>query len=96
MWWGPGALVVPRLVVGQAPPQASEEFIREVAQGGVVVVAGGSASVVVGAGAGGFGEHRERPPVAGVSETFVADFAGLDVVGAARCDRDRSGASIGA
>ena len=32
---GPGGAFVPELVVGQAPPQAAEEFVGEVAQCGV-------------------------------------------------------------
>jgi hypothetical protein len=88
----PGGVVVPELVVCHAPPQAAEELVGEVAQRGVVVVTGGSAFVVVFAGARGFGEHRERPPVADVREAFVADLAGLDVVRASGRDRHRRGA----
>src|SRR5262245_49922552 len=60
------------------------------------MVAGGAATVVVGPRSRGFGEHGERPPVAGIVEAFVADLASLDVVRAAGRDRDRRGAGIGA
>jgi hypothetical protein len=76
----------------QAPPEAAEELVREIAQGGVVVVSGRSATVVVRSGAGGLGEHREGTPVACVAETLVADLAGLDVVRAAGGAGDWRGA----
>src|SRR5207248_10263071 len=52
---GPGALLVPWLVVDQAPPEAAEEFVREVTECSVVVVPGRSWFVVGGTGAYCFG-----------------------------------------
>jgi hypothetical protein len=57
----PGGMFVPRLVVDHAPPQAADELVREVAEGGVVVGAGGSSSVVVGLGLRVIGLRRRRP-----------------------------------
>jgi hypothetical protein len=54
-----------------------------------VVVSDGAAAVVVCTGADGFGEGDERPPVAGVAEVFVTDFAGFDVTRSAGGSGDR-------
>lgn len=89
---GPGGVLIPGLVVGQAPPQASDELVGEVAQCGVVVIAGRSPFVVIGSCSGGLGERRECLPVAGVTETLVADLASFHVVRATRGDGDRCGA----
>ena len=43
----PGGLFVPDFVVLQAPPHAAQEFVREVPQRRVVVIAGGAPSVVM-------------------------------------------------
>jgi hypothetical protein len=88
----PGGVVVPELVVCQAPPQAAEELVGQVPQRGVVMIASRAATVVVFARARGFGEHRECPPVTRVAEAFVADLAGLDVARASGRDRHRRGA----
>ena len=58
-----------------------------------MVVTGGSAAVVVSAGAGAFGEHGEGPPVAGVAEALVSDQASPDLAAAPRGAGDGGGAS---
>ena len=93
---GPGRFVVPWIIIGQAPLQAHKELVGKVAEGGVVVVAAGPASIVAGTDTDGVGEHRERAPVAGVSESLVAGRTCFDVVRAPRRDRGRSGSRIGA
>jgi hypothetical protein len=67
--------------VEEAPPEAAEEFVGDVAEGGVVAVARRSAPVVVCSGSVGLGDRGEGPPVAGIGESFVLDVAG------ARADR---------
>ena len=57
-----------------------------------MVVSDGSAAVVVCTGADGFGDGDERPPMAGVAEALVTDFAGFDVTRSAGGAGDRRGA----
>jgi len=66
-------------------------LLARLRQCGVVMIADGTAFVVVAAGPGRLGQHRERPPVAGIAEALIADLAGLDVVRTAGCDGYRRG-----
>src|SRR5450830_968742 len=85
----PSLRFVPVRLILEAPPETTEDLVREVAQGGVMVVAGGSPAVVVRPRSRRLGEHRERPPVAGVTEALVAHAPRIDEAAAARGARDR-------
>src|SRR3954463_6842841 len=90
-WPRPGGRLVIAEGVAEAVPEFAEQLVGEVAQGGVVGVAGGAASVVVSPGAGRFGQRGEGPPVAGIAEAAVADASGADDAAAAGGPGDRSG-----
>ena len=57
----------------EAVPEFGEQLVCEVAERGIVGVTGGSAAVIVGSDAGGFGQCGIGPPVASIAHAPVAD-----------------------
>lgn len=81
---GPCGGLVPGLIIGEAPPEAADEFVRQSARCGVVVIADLTASVVERSCPGRPCQGRECPPMAGVGKSLVSNLACFDIVRAPR------------
>ena len=75
--------------------ELAEVAVVEVAEGGIVSVAGLPAPVVVGSGTGGFGEGGEGPAITGGGEPVVLHPAVQDEVDFAGGPSDGGGAGVG-